>query len=598
MHPSIKTIFSHNGSRWYQRIVLAGIPIGLFFGTWGYIIYGEGKMSLLTAFYHTIQLFAFHMPHLEGHINWQLELGRWAAAATTGLMGVLLLRRTIVTEWRHIQLSWAKKHVVICGLGEVGKRLALEFSRAGSKVVAVEREATAPGAAEVESKGIPVVIGDAKDPDTLRKVRAHHAANVFAVCSDDDTNIAITVAVRDLAKAGKSASSGAECLLLLADPVLREKVTPYLTSENETGGFRIRVGGFDMSDMAARLAFEEHPLDFDGIREKDTAKVHLVIVGTCQLSEALAVKALQLCHFANRSRLQVSVVGKDAQGFIDRLRKKHYAEPWYEAHAVECNHSNSALHEKVAALPASDELVTVAICPGSENEGDVESQNVLLAMTIKNALCMVKNPARRTQILVYLRRKSGFSTLFGSMNKSDEGVSIHAFGLIETLYSSDTLLHEKQDAVAMALNEDYRRRHGGDEWSKLPEEFRDSNRLAADHIPVKLRAIGLRIADKGEGEPVDMTVFKKPDDENTPPDPVLVLMAEMEHSRECAERWLLGWRFGEPKDREERMRLKINRNLVSWAKLDYEERKKDWEQIRAIPDALGKVGKMIVRGKP
>jgi len=235
MHSSIKAIFSHSSSRWHRLIVLAGIIIGLFFGTWGYLIYGEWQTPFLTAFYHAVQLFALHMPLLEGHINWQLEIGRWAAAISAGLTVVLLLQRAFLTEWRLFHMRWAKKHVVICGLGEVGKRQALEFSRAGSKVVAVEREASAPGVAEVESKGIPVVTGDAKDPDTLRKVRAHHAANVFAVCSDDDTNIAITVAVRDLAKADKSAPSDAECLLLLADPVLREKVAPYLTSENETG---------------------------------------------------------------------------------------------------------------------------------------------------------------------------------------------------------------------------------------------------------------------------------------------------------------------------------------------------------------------------
>ncbi len=599
MHSSIKAIFSHSSSRWHRLIVLAGIAIGLFFGTWGYLIYGEWQTPFLTAFYHAVQLFALHMPLLEGHINWQLEIGRWAAAISAGLTVVLILRSAFLTEWRLFRMRWAKKHVVVCGLGEVGKRLALEFSRAGSKVVAIEREASAPGVAEVESQGIPVVIGDAKDPDMLREVRAHHAANVFAVCSDDDTNIAITVAVRDIARKEKSAPPNAECLLLLADPNLREKVAPHLTSAGGDGEFSIKVGGFDMPDMVARLAFEEHPLDFDGIREKDPTKVHIVLVGTCQLSEALAVKALQLCHFANRSRPRVSVVGNDAQGFVSRLRLRHtYAEPWYDAHAVNCDRNDPELPGKVALLLAPNELVTVAICPGSGHDGDVESQNVLTAMAIEKALKMPKNPAINTQILVYLRRKSGFGTLFESMGKSSGGAHIHAFGLIETLFNCDTLLHEKQDAVAKALHEDYKKNHGGDEWSKLPEEFRDSNRLAADHIPVKLRAIGLRMADKDEGEPADMTVFKTPDDKNAAADPTLVLLSEMEHSRWCAERWLLGWRFGEPKDREERIRLKINRDLVSWADLDPKEREKDWEQIRAIPSALDKVGKMIVMAKP
>ena len=588
----------HDWSRWYWRVVLAGVIIGMSFGTWGYLIYAGENASFSTALYHAVQLFAIHMPLLEKPINLPLDIGRWAAAISSGLAVFLLLSRAFLTEWRLFHMHWAENHVVVCGLGEVGTRLALEFSRSGRKVVAIERAATASGVAEVESQGITVVIGDAKDPETLRKLRAHYAMIVLAVCSDDDTNIAITVAVRDIAAAEKSAPPNAECLLLLADPDLHERVAPHLTSAGGAGEFRIKVGGFDMPEMVARLAFDEHPLDFDGIREQDSARVHLVVVGTCPLSEALAVKALQLCHFANRSRPRLTVVGNDAQGLVLRLRQRHpHADPWYEAHAVECNHGDPALPGKVAALLGRDELVTVAICPGSGDGGDVESQNVLIAMAIENAL-QTGNPAKQTQILVYLRRRSGFGSLFGSMGKSGEGASIHAFGLIETLYNRDMLLHEKQDAVAMALHEDYQKRHGGDEWSKLTEAFRDSNRLASDHIPVKLRAIGLRMADKSKGKPADLTVFKTPEDKNAAADPELVLLAEMEHSRWCAERWLLGWRFGKPKDREERIHLKINRDLVSWAQLDPEERKKDWEQIRAIPDALGMVGKMIVRAKP
>lgn len=179
------------------------------------------------------------------------------------------------------------------------------------------------------------------------------------------------------------------------------------------------------------------------------------------------------------------------------------------------------------------------------------------------------------------------------MGKSDNGAAIHALGLIDLLCTRDTLLHEKQDSVAMALNEDYRKRYEGDEWDKLTEEFRDSNCLAADHIPIKLRVLKLRITEKGEGEPADLTLFKTPKDENEVVDTSLVLMAKMEHSRWCTEKWLLGWRFGEVKEKDK----KINPDLVSWEDLNPEERKKDLEQIRTIPDALDKAGKMIISAK-
>ncbi len=572
MHLSKEPGSQDDWSRWYWRVVLAGVIIGMSFGTWGYLIYAGENASFSTALYHAVQLFAIHMPLLEKPINLPLDIGRWAAAVSSGLAVLLLLSRAFLTEWRLFHMHWAENHVVVCGLGEVGTRLALEFRRAGRKVVAIEREATVPGVAEVESKGITVVIGDAKDPDTLRKLRAHHAVNVFAVCSDDDTNIAITVAVRDLAAAEKSAPPNAECLLLLADPDLHERVAPHLTSAGGAGEFRIKVGGFDMPEMVARLAFEEHPLDFDGIREQDSARVHLIVVGTCPLGEALAVKALQLCHFANRSRPRVSVVGNNAQGLLDRLRQRHpHADPWYEAQAVECDRGDPAMPGKVAALLAPDELVTVAICQGSDDGGDVESQNVLIAMRIENAL-QTGNPAKQTQILVYLRRRSGFGSLFGSMGE-DGGAFIHAFGLIETLYNRDTLLHEKQDSLARSMHLEYLAeqeemkkkveaegkqfvpRPAHKSWEKLPEGYRESNRLAADHLAVKLRAVGLRM--DTPGKPGALTSFPDPGD----------TLAMMEHERWCAEHWLDGWRLGERDDKE-----KVHPDLKPWDELPVEER--------------------------
>jgi hypothetical protein len=577
MHLSTDSSPQPDQSRWYWRVVFSGVIIGIFFGTWGYLIYaGDNAVenaSFFTALYHAVQLFALHMPLLEGHINWQLEIGRWAAAIASGLAVLLVLSRAFLTEWRLFHIRWAKNHVVVCGLGEVGTRLALEFRRAGSNVVAIERGVTAPGVSEVESQGIPVIIGDAKDHETLRRVRAHHAMNLLAVCSDDDTNIAITVAVRDLAAAETSAPPNAECRLLLADRDLHERVAPYLTSTGGAGEFRIKVGGFDMPETVARLAFDEHPLDFDGIREQDSISVHLVLVGTCPLGEALAVKALQLCHFANRSRPRVTVVGNDAHAFISRLRQRHpYAEPWYEAQAVECDRSDTALPEKIAALPVRDELVTVAICPGSGHDGDIESQNVLMATAIENAL-QSGNPAKQTQILVYLRRRSGFGSLFGSMGKSGGGVSIHAFGLIETLYNLDTLLHEKQDAVARALHLEYfeeqeerkkkaeavgqtfEPRPAHKPWEILSESFRESNRIAADHLAVKLRAVGLYM--DTPKKPGALDSFMDTGD----------TLAMMEHERWCAEHWLDGWRLGTRNDQ-----AKVHPDLKPWDELPLEER--------------------------
>lgn len=87
-------------------------------------------------------------------------------------------------------------------------------------------------------------------------------------------------------------------------------------------------------------------------------------------------------------------------------------------------------------------------------------------------------------------------------------------------------------------------------WDILPEGIRESNRLAADHLAIKLRAIGYRIDIPEKSGAVES--FS--DTGNT--------LAMMEHERWCAERWLEGWRLGTRDDTG-----KVHNDLKSWDEL-------------------------------
>jgi hypothetical protein len=71
------------------------------------------------------------------------------------------------------------------------------------------------------------------------------------------------------------------------------------------------------------------------------------------------------------------------------------------------------------------------------------------------------------------------------------------------------------------------------------------------------------------------------------------LMAEMEHRRWNAERWLAGWRYGTPSNKARR----INENLVPWDDLPDSIKKYDRETVQDIPALVGlsKPPKKVVR---
>jgi len=122
-------------------------------------------------------------------------------------------------------------------------------------------------------------------------------------------------------------------------------------------------------------------------------------------------------------------------------------------------------------------------------------------------------------------------------------------------------------------------------WPRLDAGFKSSNRQQADHIDVKLRAVGCRRLAEGEAPPAGSRPF-----EGFLKDEV-ELLARMEHARWCADRYLGGWRLVEKADKPR----KISPYLVPYEKLTEEIKTYDREAVLQIPELVGLAGQQIVR---
>jgi voltage-gated potassium channel Kch len=92
-----------------------------------------------------------------------------------------------------------RRHVVLAGLGQVGFRLAQRLIEHGVPVLAIERDLSAPCVRMARRAGIPVVIADAEDRETLELAGVARSAVVAAVTSDDLANVAIGLTASELA---------------------------------------------------------------------------------------------------------------------------------------------------------------------------------------------------------------------------------------------------------------------------------------------------------------------------------------------------------------------------------------------------------------
>lgn len=110
------------------------------------------------------------------------------------------------------------------------------------------------------------------------------------------------------------------------------------------------------------------------------------------------------------------------------------------------------------------------------------------------------------------------------------------------------------------------------EWEELDEGIRDSNRYQADHLAVKVRAMGFDL------EINDPLLIK----EKLNNEALRTILARMEHRRWTAEKYLVGWKYGGKKDKNK----KTHYDLVPFDSLKNREQKKDENAIKNIPSLV------------
>jgi hypothetical protein len=596
----------------------------VFFGCWGGWRYEREHhptepLDRLSIFYHACQLLIAHGVHLEGELPWELHVGRALGLVSVFMLGFLAFSRFFREEIQLFQLRWRRNHVVICGLGDLGLRLALDGRRCGKFVVAIEKQGRSAPIEHARRGGILVIEGDASDPASMHGVNVARAEFVVACCESDETNVAISANVGDILTPDVQRRSPLVCRLLLRSPKLRQRAQDLFgpdsrTAARERDNFRVDHRDLHLEAAAARQCLRLFPLDFEPMREGDPTIVRLVIVGFGEMGRNLAIQAARIGTFANNASahdpsdrgIRITVMDRDVSAEVQSFRRRYPGlEQVCVLECVDLVPTDDAILDAIERHRQKEvkahDLVTYAVCleiqSSEHGPTAADSANLDIGMALSN-----KFANSRSQILIYQEKRAGFGALFP---KEDSAGRLHAFGMIEDIYNWDILLHESDDRLARAIHENYvekeekRRGKGHKErsWTELADNLKESNRAAADHIPIKLRALGYTDL------PIPIPWYKRifaraPANLRTTSaaieqfnDDQIRLLAQMEHRRWCSERWLDGWKYS---SKETDRKKKISKDLIlPLDKVPAEDREKDFEQIRAIPHILRSVGRLI-----
>ncbi|MCW3033052.1 MAG: hypothetical protein QOK19_2923 [Solirubrobacteraceae bacterium] len=168
---------------------------------------GGAHLPLLDAVYFTVETVAtvgFGDFSFSGQPAWVEAYGIFLIVAGTTLVTTLFALLTNALVSRRISQSLGggripgmRGHVVLVGLGAVGMHVLEGLLEHGAQVVVVERADAGGPLGRARALGVPVVLGDATQGETLESVNLEAAAGVAILTSDDLANIETGLAVRE-----------------------------------------------------------------------------------------------------------------------------------------------------------------------------------------------------------------------------------------------------------------------------------------------------------------------------------------------------------------------------------------------------------------
>jgi voltage-gated potassium channel len=277
-------------SPWFRPLLIAAIPALLIaLGAAGYVVlegwswFDATYMAVITLM--TIGYSEVHELDRAGRaftmVLALLGATTLAAAATYVLHFVVggELNKTFGRQRMQRALDSVRDHVIVCGYGRVGRRVAADLTESGVAVVVVDQD-------EARLRECPLwLAGDVTEDATLKRAGIAHARALVAAVPSDADNLYVTMSARllntRLTIVARAESEGTE------EKLLRAGATRVI-SPTAIGGQRVvqavlRPAVLDFIDLATRTQHLE--LQMEQAMVQKGCKLDGLTVGEAALRE-------------------------------------------------------------------------------------------------------------------------------------------------------------------------------------------------------------------------------------------------------------------------------------------------------------------------
>ena len=114
------------------------------------------------------------------------------------LSTLLVSRERGEAEWMKVMAKTYRDHTILCGLGHLGHRVLEQLVAAEVDVVAVEADASCRFITEARRVGIPILLRDMRDDQTLVDAGIAHARCIVVATNTDMANAEVAIDARRL----------------------------------------------------------------------------------------------------------------------------------------------------------------------------------------------------------------------------------------------------------------------------------------------------------------------------------------------------------------------------------------------------------------
>ena len=520
--------------RW-KLFLSALVTMVLVFGTLGYLSLGY---STSDSIFLAVKLLGLAL-HSYTDLPWQLEVGRFLSVF---LMVSALLKAFLFffseQVSKPLRLKRNKDHVVIFGFNEHVEAFIEDIRKEGTtNIVVVTKN-------QIENEYIDSIVETVVLPslsyETMEMLALKQTKHIVCMNMDDELDFNYAQSIIEFFNKYKSVNTDAINLHIH----LNSYTIPDLFNHEDRNSIFQTVSCnlkfFNQQYNAARLLFETVPMEK---YLSDDKPAHWLLSGDWHQQVSMMRYIAMISYYEDEQLPHITLLHKDHINYAIKLKT---AFPQIEKTA----HINVV--ETYEKLAVTTSITHIAVLFDNKIEG--------LEFTLHISSILTTPP-------IFLLESYGSETI---------NERIHFFGVLQDLNTKKIILDEVLDSRAKKVHAFYKKQYSSlPDWEQLSVFKKNSNRMQAEHISIKLRGIGWK----------DKQCFEGFDEFITSHSNLVHKWARIEHLRWNAFHYVHGWQ--KPEEGEERDDSKKRHpDLILFNELSLKSQKKDYPAIENIPNFI------------